>query len=139
MTRLITRLLLWLVVAALPLQGVTAATMMVKGLAQAGQVGWHEMAVAEHDVATVNVASHSEEHCFVLEGDTLAKKKNKSGRHAKHACHACAACALWSVAPYSYPLNVHLDLARAGGPLGLTESFVSHIPESLQRPPAVAI
>ncbi|MDW3688945.1 hypothetical protein RA280_45980 [Cupriavidus sp. CV2] len=139
MTRLITRLLLWLVVAALPLQGVTAATMMVKGLAQAGQVGGHEMSVAEHDVATGNGASDSEEHCFVHEDRTLAKQKNKSGRHAKHACLACAACALWSVAPYSYPLYVYLDLARTGGPRGLTESFVSHIPESLQRPPAVAI
>ncbi|WP_416047313.1 hypothetical protein [Cupriavidus basilensis] len=139
MTRLITRLLLWLVVAALPLQGVTAATMMVKGLAQAGQVGGHEMSVAEHDAVTGNVASDGEEHCFVHSDDTLTKKKSKSGRHAKHACLACAACALWSVAPYSYPLYVHPDLARADGPSGLTESFVSHIPESLQRPPAVAI
>lgn len=137
MTRLITRLLLWLVVAALPLQGVTAATMMVKGLAQSGQVGGHEMSADERDVATGNVANDGEEHCFVHEDDTLAKKK--SGRHAKHACLACAACALWSVAPYSYPLYVHLDPARAGGPYGSTESFVSHIPESLQRPPAVAI
>lgn len=115
--------------------------MMVKMPPMAGETARHPMAAdAPHHVAAADAQTSGEDdHCLDHAGMAAAKSKSKSNSHAGHACFTCAGCVLWSVVPYTFPLHVHLDPPRADGPPGLMASFVSHIPESLQRPPAVAL
>lgn len=142
MLRLVTRFLLLLLIAALPLQGVTAATMMAKSAAQSyltyGTRDEQAPSKGYEGIATVS-ADEDDDHCLAHVHDVDAKHQGKSGKHAGHACPGCAACSLCSVVPYTTPLFVHLDNAPAQAPSGLTEAFVSHISDALQRPPASVV
>lgn len=138
MLRLVTRFLLLLLIAALPLQGVTAATMMVKGATQAYASAVRAQSDGHEGVITVS-SDEDDDHCIAHVSDADTKQQGKSGKHAGHACPGCAACSLCSVVPYAFPLFVHLDNAPAQVPSSLMEAFVSHIPDALQRPPASVV
>ncbi len=138
MLRLVTRFLLLLLIAALPLQGVTAATMMAKGAMQAYASAVRVQSDGYEGVAAVSSAE-DDDHCIAQMSDADTKQQGKSGKHAGHACPGCAACSLCSVVPYAFPLFVHLDNAPAQVPSSLMEAFVSHIPDALQRPPASVV
>ncbi|WP_459573162.1 hypothetical protein [Cupriavidus sp. 8B] len=138
MVRLFARLLLLLLIAALPLQGVAAATMMVKGVTLTYATGLRSASSDSHEVAVAVASNEDDDHCLAHMDDADAKS-GKSGKHAGHACPGCAACSLCSVVPYATPLFVHLDNAPAQAPSGLTEAFVSHISDALQRPPALVV
>lgn len=138
MLRLVTRFLLLLLIAALPLQGVTAATMMAKGVTQAYAAVVQVQSDGQEGVNSVS-SDEDDDHCIAYMSDADTKQQGKSGKHAGHACPGCAACSLCSVVPYATPLFVHLDNAPAQAPSGLTEAFVSHISDALQRPPASVV
>lgn len=139
MLRLVTRFLLLLLIAALPLQGVTAATMMVKGVTPTYATGAQLASSGGQGAINGLSAAKDDDHCFAHTEHVDATQHGKSGKHAGHACPGCAACSLCSVVPYATPLFVHLDNAPAQAPSGLTEAFVSHISDALQRPPASVV
>ncbi|KWR90880.1 hypothetical protein [Cupriavidus sp. IDO] len=139
MLRLFARLLLLLLIAAVPLQGVTAATLMMKGAALSYSTGVQaKFDTGQEGVVTVS-SDGDDDHCLEHVSAADAKQLGKSGKHAGHACPGCAACSLCSVVPYATPLFVHLDNAPAQAPSGLTEAFASHISDALQRPPASVV
>ncbi|ANA35330.1 hypothetical protein R82526_04009 [Ralstonia mannitolilytica] len=125
MHRLLTRLLLWLVVLALPLQGLAATTMM----ARAGAAG--EVVAA--------AAMLSDDGAFMVDGchdHEEAGTKMPAPSHCK-TCPICAACSLGSVIPLAASLGVPLLKLPADAPRGRAVSFRSFIPEALQRPPSI--
>jgi len=131
MHRLLTRLLLWLVVLALPLQGFAATTMMARG----GAMDDAMVAMAmPDDGAVMSDACH--EHEDAVAADSEPKAPTQS--HCK-TCPICAACSLGSVVPLAASLGVPLIKLPADAPRGLAVSFRSFIPEALQRPPSIRV
>jgi len=139
MLRLVTRFLLLLLIAAVPLQGATAATMMAKSAALSYRSGIQDASSDGGQQGAVTLSPDGDDdHCLEhVSAPVDTKQLGKSGKHAGHACPGCAACSLCSVVPYSFPLSVHLDNAPAQVSQSLMEAFVSHISDTLQRPPAL--
>jgi hypothetical protein len=133
MYRLLTRLLLWLVVLAIPLQGVAATAMMARaGTADEPAVA---MAMAMNaDEATVAAACH--DHGEAMTAD--ASSKAPSPAHCK-TCPICAACSLGSALPLAASLGMPLLELPAAAPHELSVSFRSFVPEALQRPPSIRV
>jgi len=136
MLRLVTRFLLLVLIAALPLEGVTAATMMLKGAAMSYGTAVQTASDGSQGGVVSASSDGDDDHCLEHVSAVDTKSQGKPGKHAGHACPGCVACSLCSVVPYSFPLSVHLDNAPAQAPSSLTEVFVSHIADTLQRPPA---
>lgn len=131
MHRLLTRLLLWLVVLALPLQGFAATAMMARG----GAMDDAMVAMAmPDDGAVMSDACH--EHEDATAADSAPKAPAQS--HCK-TCPICATCSLGSVVPLAASLGVPLVKLPAAAPRGLAVSFRSFIPEALQRPPSIRV
>lgn len=135
MFRFVARILLLRLIVAVPLQGVTAATLMTKAALSA------ERADDGHDMGTsLSTASNDDDdHCLAHSGAEPVKSSGNSMKHAGHACPGCVACSLCSVVPFSFPLSIHLDDSVAQASFSLSDRFVSHISDTLQRPPAVRV
>jgi hypothetical protein len=132
MHRLLTRLLLWLVVLALPLQGMAATAMMARaGTLDEATVA---MAMPVHDGAAMADACHEHEEAMAADGDAKAPTQS----HCK-TCPICAACSLGSVIPLAASLGVPLLKLPADAPRELSTAFHSFIPEALQRPPSIRV
>lgn len=135
MHRLLTRLLLWLVVLALPLQGFAATAMMARAGATDDAVV--AMTMPTDDGAAMSDACHEHEDAIAgmaTDSDTKAPAQS----HCK-TCPICAACSLGSVVPLAASLGVPLVKLPADAPRGLVVSFRSFIPEALQRPPSIRV
>ena len=132
MHRLLTRLLLWLVVLALPLQGFAATAMMAR--ASAMDDAMVAMTMRADDGAVMSDACHEHEDAMAAGADTKAPAQS----HCK-TCPICAACSLGSVVPVAASLRVPLIKLPAVAPRGLAVSFRSFIPEALQRPPSIRV
>ncbi|MEE2976829.1 MAG: DUF2946 family protein [Pseudomonadota bacterium] len=131
MHRLLTRLLLWLVVLALPLQGFAATAMMARGGAMDDAA---VVMVAPEDGAVISGACHEHEDAMT----SGAESKAPAQSHCK-TCPICATCSLGSVVPLAASLGVPLIKLPAAAPRGLAVSFRSFIPEALQRPPSIRV
>ena len=131
MHRLLTRLLLWLVVLALPLQGFAATAMMAR--AGAMDDAMVAMTMPADDGAVMSDACHEHEDAMAADADTKAPAQS----HCK-TCPICAACSLGSAVPLA-SLGVPLIKLPAVAPRGLAVSFRSFIPEALQRPPSIRV
>ncbi len=127
MHRLLTRLLLWLVVLAIPLQGFAATAMMARAGAMDEAVV--AMAMPADDDAVMSDACHDHED---------ADMKMPASSHCK-TCPICAACSLGSVIPLTTSLGVPLIKLPAAAPRELSITFRSFIPEALQRPPSIRV
>lgn len=135
MHRLLTRLLLWLVVLALPLQGFAATAMMARAGATDDAV--IAMAMPADDGTVMSDACHEHEDAMAgvaTDGDTKAPAQS----HCK-TCPICAACSLGSVIPLATSLGVPLLKLPAAAPRARAVSFRSFIPEALQRPPSIRV
>lgn len=132
MRPLVRTLCLWLLLLALPLQGVTAATMAHCGaardvavaMAHAGHAGH-----AGHDHAAMQAAA--------AHGDEDAGTPGKSVHPGAHACSACAACCMALGLPAALPVLPEPEVGPvaalpAGAP---AERFVTG---GLERPPRTA-
>lgn len=131
MFRLLTRLLLWLVVLAIPLQGIAATAMMARG----GTVDAPAVAMAmpmDEDAATVADDCHDQTNAVA------ADVKAPSPSHCK-TCPICAACSLGSALPLAASLGLPLLELPAATPRELSVSFRSFVPEALQRPPSIRV
>ncbi|TXD58372.1 hypothetical protein FUT88_14135 [Ralstonia sp. TCR112] len=131
MYRFLTRLLLWLVVLALPLQGFAATTMMAHGGAMDDAMV--AMATPDDD-AVMSDACHEHEDAAAAGNESKAPAQS----HCK-TCPICAACSLGSVVPLAASLGMPLIKLPAAAPRGLAVSFRSFIPEALQRPPSIRV
>jgi hypothetical protein len=135
MHRLLTRLLLWLVVLALPLQGFAATAMMARAGAMDDAVV--AMAMPADNGAVMSDACHEHKEAMAaMAPDSGTKVPAQS--HCK-TCPICAACSLGSVVPLAASLGVPLLKLPAVAPRGLAISFHSFIPEALQRPPSIRV
>jgi len=125
--------LLWLLIAALPLQGIAAATKNFCGPEH------HEMMSHEDDVSfnAVMPQDHGEhDHMMMAETNTSPDQAPKSPHPHKHSvCSSCASCCVGAVAP---PITLNQFC-----PPSLSESvyviaaptFVGFIPAGPERPP----
>ena len=132
MHRLLPRLLLWLVVLALPLQGFAATTMMARAGAVEDAVA--AMAMPADEGTVMSDACHEHEDAMGAEAGTKAPTQS----HCK-TCPICAACSLGSAVPLAASLGVPLLKLPAAAPRGVAVSFRSFIPEALQRPPSIRV
>lgn len=129
MTRVFKTFLLWLLLAALPLQGIAAAIQTSCG------------PMSHHDSAETVVVAQSHHH----EGDgaaspakvVLAKATGNATdvKHANSSCSACAVCCVGAVAPPSASIltpaySKTLPVVISPSPL-----VVGFIPAGLERPP----
>jgi hypothetical protein len=128
MNRVLKTFLLWLLLAALPLQGFAAAVQASCGPA------------AHHDAPEMKMQAQSHHH----EGDAadsvtvLADKSAGDSADIKHktsVCSACAACCVGAVAPPSVSAlfsTYGSSLPKVVSPSPLVTGF---IPAGLERPP----
>ncbi|WP_283441370.1 hypothetical protein [Noviherbaspirillum suwonense] len=128
MNRVLKTFLVWLLLAALPLQGFAAAVQASCGPA------------AHHDAAEITMQTESHHH----EGDApdsvtvvAAKSAGDSAdiKHKGSLCSACAACCVGAVAPPSVPALISAyssSLPEVISPSPLVTGF---IPAGLERPP----
>lgn len=126
MTRALTTFLLWLLMAALPLQSMAAAMQ-----ASCAGIAHHGLAIAatpahHHDAAG---AGH---HDAV---DEAGADYHKPAAYKKASCSACAACCTAAIALPSVfnPLPSRRDAVPAS--VFPTLHIASHIPPGLERPP----
>jgi len=120
--RFLVRYLLWLLIAALPLQGVAAAAMAChNGLRQAAAAS-HQMAdTAEHLDAAATA------HCA---GD---QKHHPASEHGK--CSQCASCCIGAAAPPAMDMTVTPADLPATVFAASEPAMTGHVPATLERPP----
>lgn len=154
MNRIWKTLLLWLLIAMLPLQGAAAAIKLSCGSFSAGLLQNTDIAQTHHPENTTHAQAenhsmhiHSALHHQPMnmmahaEHETNAAEQGNqyADQHTLHSqdgfCSACAACCFGSLAMPSAvsqpPFHKGSDIVNVA-PLPLTGS---HIPASLERPP----
>lgn len=124
--RLFVRYLLWLLIAALPLQGVAAAAMACHdGVRQATTAPHQKADAVEHLNATTTA------HCG---GDQNHHPANAHGK-----CSQCASCCIGAAAPPAIAMSVtsaDLPTTVVGSP---EPAMTIYVPATLERPPRQTI
>jgi hypothetical protein len=121
MTRLFFRLVLWLSITVLSLQGGAAMA-----IGQAEAPAHATMAMARH--AHHHVASESrEDHCCA------SGAKTPAASHAK--CPTCASCCCGSAAPPARLPDFHMPSPACSPHAGVETAMTSFVPATLERPP----
>lgn len=117
--RALIRLLLWILIAALPLQG-GAVAFMSCGSAKAPTYS------VEHQRGEAAAEGH-EEHCAQSGADHL------SAPHVK--CSHCASCCVGAAAPPAVPsVLIPTTFSTFAGP-AVEPAMTAYIPATLERPP----
>jgi hypothetical protein len=116
MHRVFFRFLLWLLIAALPLQGFASSM---------------RACCVEDTVATVVTAQVF--HCHDMAEPAVAKAD--MGMHHGHDCSNHGACTAGATAPPAMLALQPLSLCGAPVPLAGSLLFSGHIPSGLERPP----
>ena len=133
MNRLLKTLLLWLLLAALPVQGMAAATMAACGsTSHAGSAPTSFAGHHQHEAATaMSTRSVAHDH-------TASDTSPYKAHHVKHDASVCGACAnccpgalALSPAPISIPQRA-TTITPPAYPFPLVTSFIPPAPE---RPP----
>ena len=118
--RLFVRYLLWLLIAALPLQGMAAAAMACHDdLRQAGAAS-HQMADAHADTATAGHCGGEHQH-------------HSSGAHGK--CSQCASCCIGAAAPPAMETAVPPAIPPTTVIAASEPAMIVYVPAALERPP----
>jgi hypothetical protein len=141
MRRVLRFALACLLAFALPLQGVTAATMMVCGTAQRGSAAEH---AHQHRVGapTLEGQSHfaaSAAHDHASHGHASGKTSDgKPASSDSHKCSVCASCCVGAAVP-AEPLSfASIKLADQFAPL-VPRSVAAFVTEGLERPPRLSL
>lgn len=137
MWRVVRLTLMWLLAVALPLQGLSAATMLACG------VGQHEHTsseVASHSHGGKGVAVYAHSHVADAsqheQADVDRSDPGKTGldKGGVHKCSACASCCVSAVIP-TQTLSFHpVKLTAFFAPL-VARTLATFVPEGLERPP----
>jgi hypothetical protein len=147
MSRNLHTLLLWLLIAVLPIQGVAAVIKASCGAERHDSVAAARMqsqdgnAMSHHHDASV-VDHHHHDDLSTLAAVAAATSDESAstdtGHHHKSStCSACAACCFGAVAPppaLSWAPDQDSYLATAS-PLAI--QFIGHIPAGIERPPRI--
>lgn len=113
--RTLVRFLLWMLIAALPLQAVAAAVMPIAALTMPAPVAAHAG------------------HCASAEA---GKSKASAVEHGK--CNHCAGCCAGASAPPGVPA-VTLPAVYSGSGISAGEpAMTAYIPATLERPPRLS-
>jgi hypothetical protein len=127
-------ILAWLLAVALPMQGVSAATMLACGSVHQSPANV-QTHVQTHDHAGIHHVHVADASRF-LRSDNLhsAPDKRHLAKTAAHKCSACASCCLSAVATAS-ALSFEPDrLAEFFAPL-VARTPGAYVTEGLERPP----
>lgn len=140
MNRLVKTFLLWLLIAALPLQGFAAAKQTFCSPSHHNVLMNMNAAVSEHSHENKALHSHDEgaasAHHSTAENPVLAD--NSSGSHHKHqnsSCSNCAACCVGAVAPPSVVVLTPVYAAAKFLVISPAPLVTGFIPAGLERPP----
>lgn len=148
MLRILKTLLLWLLLAALPLQGIAAAAMMSCRAVQHISIATAPVVMhsdsgtgmhAHHQHGHQHQHHHALDSIAVMHDDASSPHVTEQHSHGKHdastSCSACAACCLSIAAlPFSLDWNfVH----NTSEPVVITPSPLAtgYIPDGIERPP----
>lgn len=137
MNRFLKTLLLWLLLAALPFQGIAAAMQTACGPMEENGSAGRTMPVQfhHHDGETVDMA-----HADVADSDTVMKSPSSSDKssdtqHTHSTCSVCASCCVGAVAP---PSTLNLTPTYSDSlPVAIhpTPLVTGIVPGGLERPP----
>lgn len=142
-------LLVWVMVIALPVQGVAASAMLfcgpghgrtVQGPASHHAAGHgHDMAATDHGAHTHSV--HAVAHSAGSEPSVANPSDGADGlfpHHGKFSCSSCAACCSALALPASFSLP---ETPGPAHPLrtSLEAPVASHQPDRLDRPPRTVL
>jgi len=133
MSRAVKLALMWLLALALPVQGVSAATMLACGL------GHHDHAASEASLHShSNAVAH--EHVSVASShDGRANTgtppgKTDLGKAAGHKCSACASCCLGAAVPSEVISFDAIQLPEVFASF-VVRTLPAYLTEGLERPP----
>jgi hypothetical protein len=141
MNRILKTFLLWLLIAALPLQGMAAIIKASCGprhhslspVTMSVVEHHHDGSAAPHE--HVNVIADGTTVDFEVANKTDSKSADGEPVHKTSYCSACAACCTGAVAP---PPAVSLNpafIAVEATVIPPVDSFIGFIPAGLERPP----
>jgi hypothetical protein len=128
---------MWLLAIALPLQGVSAATMLACGAGQHTHAG---SGVARHSHAGLIAARHADAHDVDAISHEHAgiehtrPRKTDLADDVAHKCSACASCCLNAAVPTEAVLFDSLRLPDLFAPL-VEVTLPAYLTEGLERPP----
>ena len=145
-------LLLWLLMLALPLQGVAAAAMAACGMPQSASDASAHADMAHHaapdmahhaapDMANhaAPAAHHPQAHAFA---DSQQQQQQQHDTHAKpdgggvHKCSACSVCSVCHAAALlDTPAPVHAHALPQASPVLRLQAMASQAPRLPDKPP----
>lgn len=145
MDRFFKQLLLWFLIAALPIQGVAAVikancgprhhTVSVSAAADSARAMQHMHRLhEEHDVSHIHSALEVTGTQVLTDGDSSTEPVS-AGNHYTSYCSACAACCTGAVAPPVSFLAVPIPDSVEEVVISPAVSYLGFIPPSLERPP----
>ena len=128
---------MWLLAMALPLQGLSAATMAAcaaghheHAAADAAARAHHEQGIATHSHEQVSEFSpHSHEGADLSHAD-----KSGFGKDVSQKCSACAACCTSAAVPAETISFDTVELTDLFAP-GIPRTVAAYVTEGLERPP----
>lgn len=150
MNRVMRAFLVWVIVIAMPVQGMAASVMlfcgpshsrMTQGLfadgaelaSSQGAANWHEDSAADH-----GVHDHAApEHLGAGNSGVVSDADGTTGlfpHHGKFTCSACAACCSALALPAGFVLPAPSSPEHLA-PMSPVEPVASHQPDGLDRPP----
>ncbi len=150
MHRAVRVLLVWVMVFAMPVQGMAASMMLFCGPSHERMMQGLRLDVSEvasglasrpgHDQAAHQLGGH--DHAAVMDGvaDEAVSTDPADGgpgllsHHGKFTCSACAACCSALALPASFVLPEPASPAQHAG-MAPVEPVASHQPDGLDRPP----
>lgn len=129
-------LLLWILIMAIPLQGLAATSMMLCASQQHQATSEKTHASAGHQHHSADTAKH--QHKQTMDADAQSSDTaDKLATHqhtSKDKCSNCAACCVGAVMLTSY-LAPHVSRPSSEKIDMVFSSHVGHISDSLERPP----
>ena len=146
MNRLLTTLLVWLLMAALPLHAVAASINMscapVPSQAPAAPAAEHALH-ATPDIAHEHAGAHGNAHAHHVEhaasaADTASDEDGphaKAGKLGHSSCSACSAFCAGAVAPPSFSLPLPAFEGSDALLVAHADFVAGFIPDGLRRPP----
>lgn len=137
MNRFLKTLLLWLLLAALPLQGVSAAIKMACGPMEHHGSTEITMPVQphHHDGEAMGMSDTDAPNASLELSSTVSPDKSFGDKHKHSTCSACATCCVGAVAPPSVAVMTSAYSSALPSVVTPTPLVTGFIPAGLERPP----
>ncbi|MFC3379966.1 hypothetical protein ACFOLJ_29580 [Rugamonas sp. CCM 8940] len=127
------RYLLWMLIAALPLQGTAAAFMSGGGMASSAGAARATTTMVEAAMPVVEASMADE--LFAMHAEHCGTSTPEHGKATHGKCSSCASCCVGACAPpQAVVVFLSLPLARCAV-LVAEPAMTAFIPATLERPP----